>query len=80
MRGSYQYRPRLAILGGLAAGVEDFDHFSVDRIGDFRAFTAGVGARYDLRTLTAVVGSFDWQSRRGGVSMGRATLSVQQSF
>jgi YaiO family outer membrane protein len=80
VRGSYQYRPRLAILGGLAAGVEDFDHFSVDRIGDFRAFTAGVGARYDLRTLTAVVGTFDWQSRRGGVNLSRVTLSVAQSF
>jgi YaiO family outer membrane protein len=79
-RGTYQYRPRFAILGGVAAGVEDFDHFSVDRIGDFRALTVGVGARYDLRTLTAVVGMFDWQSRRGGVNMSRLTLSVQQSF
>jgi YaiO family outer membrane protein len=80
VRGAYQYRPRLAILGAVAAGVDDFDHFSIDRIGDFRAITAGVGARYDLRTLTAVVGMFDWQSRRGGVNMSRVTLAVQQSF
>jgi YaiO family outer membrane protein len=80
VRGSYQYRPRLAILGGVAVGVEDFDHFSVDRIGNFRATAGSVGARYDLRTLTAVVGTFEHQARRGGVNMGRVTLSVQQSF
>jgi YaiO family outer membrane protein len=80
LRGAYQYRPRLAILGGVAAGVDDFEHFSIDRIGDFRAVTGSVGARYDLRTLTGVVGMYEFQSRRGGVNMSRATLSIQQSF
>lgn len=80
LRGTYQLRPRLSVLGGYAAGVEDFDHFSVDRIGDFRANTGSIGVRYDLRTLTAVVGMYEQQARRGGVDMNRVTLSIAQSF
>jgi YaiO family outer membrane protein len=80
LRGAYHWRPRLAVLAGYAAGVEDFDHFSIDRIGDFRANTVSIGARYDLRTLTAVVAMFERQARRGGVDMNRVTLSVGQSF
>ena len=80
VRAAYQYRPRLSIFGGVAAGVDDFDHFSIDRIGNFRATTASLGARYDLRTLTAVVGMYEQQSRRGGVDMSRLTLSIAQIF
>jgi YaiO family outer membrane protein len=80
LRGAYQWRPRISVLAGYAAGVEDFDHFSIDRIGNFRANTVSIGGRYDLRTLTAVVAMFERQARRGGVDMNRVTLSVAQSF
>jgi hypothetical protein len=78
--GAYQWRPRLALLAGYAAGVDDFEHFSSDRIGDFRANTVSGGARYVLRSLTAIAARYDWQRRSGDVTMSRVTLSVAQSF
>jgi YaiO family outer membrane protein len=80
LSGAYRWRPRLDFLAGYAAGVDDFEHFSSDRIGDFRANTVSGGARYVLRSLTAIMARYDWQRRRGDINMSRVTLSVAQSF
>ena len=78
--GAYQWRPRLSFLAGYAAGVEDFEHFSIDRIGDFRANTVSGGVRYNLPSLTGLIGTYEHQWRSGGVSMGRVTVALAQRF
>lgn len=80
LRGTYRLFRRLSLQAGYAAGVEDFETFSIDRIGDFRADTASGGMRLDLPTLTTVVIGYDRQWRRGNIDMGRATVSIQQRF
>lgn len=80
LRGTYRLVRRLSVEAGYAAGVEDFETFSIDRIGDFRAVAARGGVRLDLPTLTAIVAGYERQWRRGNVDMGRATLTIQQRF
>ena len=80
LRGSYRLYRRVWIDAGYAAGVEDFENFSVDRIGDFRANTVAGGVRIDLPTLTSVVGNYERQWRTGGVELGRVTVSLRQRF
>lgn len=80
LRGSYRLWPRVSLQVGYAAGVEDFETFSIDRIGDFRANTASGGVRIDLRTLTSVDALYEHQARRGSLDMSRATLTIQQRF
>jgi YaiO family outer membrane protein len=80
VRSAYRYLPRLWITAGYAAGVEDWNQFSIDRIGDFRASTASVGALLDLDSLTSIAAGYEHQWRSGNVRMGRATLSLAQRF
>lgn len=80
LRGAYQWRPRLAVLASYASGVDDFDTFSIDRIGDFRADTASAGLRYELPTLTSVAGAYEHQWRERGIRMRRFTISLAQRF
>ena len=68
------------MLGGYTSGVEDFDTFSIDRIGDFRANGAAAGVRYDLPTLTSLKGVYEYQWRDRGVNMGRVIVSFAQRF
>lgn len=71
---------RLWVRGGYAAGVESFDTFSIDRIGDFRANTISGGVRIPLPTLTTIVSAYERQWREQDVTMGRFTVSLQQGF
>jgi len=80
VRGAYRLYPRLWVTGGYASGVDDFENFSIDRVGDFRANTGSAGVRYDLPSLTSLVGSFEYQRRERGLSMNRVTVSLAQSF
>ena len=80
LAADYRLYYRLWLHGGYAAGVENFDNFSIDRVGDFRANTLSGGLRIPLRTLTTIEGGYDHQWRRDDVSMGRATISLQQRF
>ena len=80
IRGEYRLRNRVWLHAGYAAGVEDFENFSIDRIGDFRANALSGGARIDLATLTSILAGYEHQWRSGSVSMGRVTLSLQQRF
>jgi tetratricopeptide (TPR) repeat protein len=79
LQGAYRLRPRVWLQAGYAAGVEDFENFSSDRIGDFRANTVSGGVRIDLPTLTAIVGNYERQWRTGP-NMNRFSLSLQQRF
>ncbi|MBI4887423.1 MAG: tetratricopeptide repeat protein [Acidobacteria bacterium] len=78
--GNYRLFRRGWVRAGYAAGVEDFENFSIDRIGHFRANTGVAGLRLDLATLTSVAVDYEHQRRRGGVRMGRVTVSLQQAF
>lgn len=80
LRGEYRLRNRVWLQAGYAAGVEDFENFSIDRIGDFRANALSGGTRFDLPTLTSILAGYERQWRSGSVSMGRVTLSLQQRF
>lgn len=80
LRGTYRVYRRLSLQVGYAAGVEDFETFSIDRIGDFRANTVSGGVRLDLPTLTAVVAGYERQWRRGNIDMGRVTVGIQHRF
>ena len=80
LRGAYRWYPRLSLLAGYAGGVEDFDTFSIDRIGDFRANSVSGGARYELPTLTSLLGQYEHQWRERGINMGRVTVSIAQRF
>ncbi|MSO81681.1 MAG: hypothetical protein EXQ53_00070 [Acidobacteria bacterium] len=80
IRAAYRLYPRVSVLAAYASGVEDFENFSIDRIGDFRANTLSGGLRVHLPTLTALVVNYERQWRRGTLDMGRVTVSFQQSF
>ena len=80
LRGEYRIRPRIGLHAGYAAGVDDFESFSIDRIGDFRANAISGGARLDLPTLTSILAGYQHQWRTRNVSVGRVTLSLQQAF
>jgi Flp pilus assembly protein TadD len=78
-QGGYRLYPRVWLQAGYAAGVEDFENFSIDRIGDFRANTLSGGLRFDLPTLTGIVANVERQWRTGA-NMTRFSLSLQQRF
>ena len=82
VRAAVRVYPRLSIQGAFAIGVDDFDRFSIDRIGHFRADTFSGGVRLYLPTMTAVVAQYHYQTRRRGGKrdMGRATASLIQTF
>ncbi len=80
VRGEYRLYPRLFVQAGYAGGVEDFENFSIDRIGDFRANTGSGGVRLELPTLTSITAGYEQQWRERGISMGRITVALQQRF
>ena len=80
LRGDYRLYPRLSIQAGYSGGIEDFETFSIDRTGDFRANTAMGGLRLHLPTLTSIAGGYERQWREQGISMGRVTVALQQRF
>jgi YaiO family outer membrane protein len=78
--GDYRVQRRVWLRAGYAAGVENFETFSVDQIGDFRANAIFGGIRIPLPTLTTIVGTYERQWRRADVDMGRVTVALQQRF
>jgi YaiO family outer membrane protein len=80
IHGSYRVHPRVWVNAGYARGVEDFDNFSIDRAGHFRAHTGSAGVRVDLRGLTSVIGTYEYQARKNDVEMQRISLSLSQRF
>ncbi len=80
VRSSFQVHPRVWLNAGYARGVEDFDNFSFDRIGAFRANTGSGGVRVELPWLTSLVGSYEHQVRRDQTKVQRLTFSFAQRF
>ena len=80
LRAGYRLYRRVWVQTGYAAGVEDFENFSIDRIGDFRANTVSGGVRLDLPTLTSLITTYERQWRQRNIALGRVTLSLQQRF
>ena len=80
LRAAHELRPRVWLHGAYMRGVENFDNFSSDRIGAFRANTGTAAIQVLLPTLTSIVGGYDYQRRPNGVTMGRFSIGLVQSF
>jgi tetratricopeptide (TPR) repeat protein len=80
VRGAYQFYPRLAILAGWAGGVSDFELYSIDEIGRFKAYAASGGIRWDFPTLASIIVNYEYQWRTNDVRRQRVTLSFGQRF
>jgi Tfp pilus assembly protein PilF len=78
--GTYQLYPRVSVHAGYTRGVDDFEAFSIDRIGNFLAHTVSGGVRVELPSLTAVAGTYEYQDRTGDVRMSRFRVSFAQRF
>lgn len=72
--------PRVGVNVGYTYGVENFENFSIDRIGAFDANTGSVGLRIHLQTLTTLQGTYEQQRRSGGIDMRRFTVAIAQRF
>jgi hypothetical protein len=80
VRPGYRLASRLWLEGGYAFGVEDFENYTIDRTGDFRAHTWSGGLRVKLPSLTTVAVGYEHQLRQDSVTVKRAVLSLSQSF
>ena len=80
IRAAHEIKPRIWARGGYISGIENFDQFSIDHIGEFRAKTATGSVQILFPSLTSIVGSYDYQWRKNGVHMGRVYVSLVQAF
>jgi YaiO family outer membrane protein len=80
LRAAHEIAPRVWARGGYVRGVENFENFSIDRVGDFRANTANAAVQILLPSLTSIIGSYDYQWRENGVRMGRINVALVQAF
>jgi YaiO family outer membrane protein len=76
----FRIHPRLWLEAGYAGGIEDFDRVTIDRLGEFGANTVSGTARLDLRSLTTIVGTYEYQQIEDNTEMGRFTLRFIQRF
>lgn len=79
-RGAYRLRPRIWLTGGYTAGIDDFETVSMDQIGNVRAHSASGGVRWDLPSLTSVVGGYDYQWQPNDVQRSRLSIGLAQRF
>ena len=77
---AFRVNPRTWFNLGYAIGIEDFEALSVDRIGRFSAHTVTGGLRVDLRTLTTLLGTYQYQWRSGDETLNRVVVALRQSF
>jgi Tfp pilus assembly protein PilF len=80
LRVAHELAPRIWVRGGYVHGIENFDLYSIDQIGDFRANSTTVGVQILLPSLTSIVGGYDYQWRQNGVRMGRINVGLVQTF
>jgi YaiO family outer membrane protein len=80
VNSAYRLSQRVSLLGAYAGGVDDFESFTIDRIGDFRANAVSGGLRIELATLTTIAGTSEYQWRPNDVTMGRVIISLAQRF
>ena len=69
LRAAHEIRPRIWVRGGYVRGVDNFDLFTIDQVGEFRAKTATVGVQLLLPSLTSIVANYDNQWRNDGVTL-----------
>lgn len=79
-RGAYRFRPRLWFTGGYTAGIDDFETVSIDQIGNYRAHSLSGGVRYDLPSLTSIVGGYDYQWQPNEIQRSRFSIGFAQRF
>jgi len=72
--------PRVWVHGSYASGTESFETLSIDRLGEFRADTAGGGFQIDLPSLTTFAGAYEFQWRDNDTRMARVTVTLVQRF
>jgi Tfp pilus assembly protein PilF len=80
LRAAHEILPRLWLRGGYIRGIENFDQFSIDHIGDFRANTANAGVQLLFPSLTSIVVNYDYQKRENNVKMQRLNIGLVQAF
>jgi YaiO family outer membrane protein len=80
LRAAHEILPRLWLRGGYIHGVENFDQFSIDHVGDFRANTANAGVQFLFPSLTSILVNYDYQRRENSIQMHRLNLSLVQAF
>ena len=80
VRVARELTPRIWARGGYIRGVENFENFSIDRAGEFRANTATAAVQILLPSLTSIVGSYDYQWQADDVRMGRVSIALVQAF
>ena len=80
LSAAHEVRPRVWLHGDYIRGVENFDQFSIDHIGDFRAHTARGAVEFLFPSLTSLVASYEYQWRQNGVHMGRVNIALVQAF
>jgi len=80
VRAAVQVRPRLWLEGGYARGIENLDRVTIDRLRSFRADTISGTARLDLRWLTTLAATYEYQRMNRGIKMGRMTAKFLQRF
>ena len=76
----FRIHPRVWLEAGYAGGIEDFDRVTVDRLGEFHANTVSGTARLDFRSLTTILGTYEYQQVEGNTEMGRLTFRLIQRF
>ncbi len=76
----FRIHPRVWLEAGYAGGIEDFDRVTVDRLGEFSANTVSGTVRLDLRSLTTIVGTYEYQQIEDSREMGRLTFRFIQRF
>lgn len=72
--------PRVWVHASYASGTESFETLSLDRLGEFRADTAGGGFQIDLPSLTTFAGAYEFQWRDNDTRMTRVTVTLVQRF
>jgi tetratricopeptide (TPR) repeat protein len=80
LTGSYRFAQRAWFNLGYWFGIEDFDTLTIDRIGHFSAHTVGGGLGVDLRSLTTIQATYQYQWRGGDEALNRALVVLRQSF
>lgn len=80
LRGTRQLSPALAVFGGYARGIEEFEALSTDRLARFRANTASVGGRITLPVRSTIEARYEYQWRESGRKMQRAVLTLGHRF
>jgi hypothetical protein len=80
LRAAHQIARRVWLRGDYIRGIENFDQFSIDHIGEFRARTAGGGIEFRFPSLTSLIANYDHQWRDNGVHMHRLNIYLAQAF